>query len=164
MTKGYRPNVGMMIINTDKKVLMCVRIHSEGQTYRMQMPQGGIDKGETPTRAVYREMHEEIGLTPADVRFVATTHKWYKYDLPQASRRKKSIRGQRQKWYLFLLVSSDEKIDFTTDKFQEFEGFEWVPLDEVSDRVIPFKKEVYDLVISEFRPFIERLKTNQRPA
>lgn len=158
MTKGYRPNVGMMIINTDKKVLMCTRIHSEGQAYRLQMPQGGIDKGETPAQAVYREMREEIGLTHQDVRFMATTRKWYKYDLPDTAHHRKSIRGQKQKWFLFLLVSPDSKIDFTTDKFQEFEGFEWVPLDEVSNRVIPFKKEVYDLVIAEFRPFVERLK------
>lgn len=159
MTKGYRPNVGMMIINSDKKVLMCTRIHSEGQTYRLQMPQGGIDKGETPVQAVYREMREEIGLHPEDVRFMASTRKWYKYDLPESARKKKSIRGQRQKWFLFLLAASEDKIDFTTDKFQEFVGYEWIDLEQVSLSVIPFKKPVYDQVISEFRPFVERLKT-----
>ena len=87
MSKGYRSNVGMMIINSEKKVLMCVRIHSEGQVYRLQMPQGGIDREETPAHAVYREMYEEIGLKPEDVRFVAMTKKWYKYDLPECVRR-----------------------------------------------------------------------------
>ena len=159
MTKGYRPNVGMMIINSEKKVLMCTRIHSEGQTYRLQMPQGGIDKGETPAQAVYREMGEEIGLSSKDVRFVATTRKWYKYDLPETVRRKKSIRGQRQKWFLFLLISPDDHIDLTTDKLQEFEGFQWVELNDVATSVVPFKRPVYEEVINEFRPFIERLKT-----
>ena len=158
MTKGYRSNVGMMIINKDKKVLMCTRIHSEGQTYRLQMPQGGIDKGETPTQAVYREMWEEIGLRHEDVRFMAIAKKWYKYDLPEAVRRKKSIRGQRQKWFLFLMVAPDSQINFTTDKIQEFTGFEWVDLDSVSLSVVEFKQPVYQQVVEEFRPFVERLK------
>lgn len=157
MIKGYRPNVGMMIINKDKKVLMCTRIHSEGQQYRLQMPQGGIDKGELPSAAVYREMHEEIGLKPQDVKFIACTKKWYKYDLPETSRKKKTIRGQRQKWYLFLLVSSENKIDFMTDKCQEFVDYKWVDLDEVVSSVITFKQPVYEQVVSEFRPIIENM-------
>lgn len=159
MSKGYRSNVGMMIINSDKKVLMCVRIHSEGQTYRLQMPQGGIDKGETPLEAVYREMNEEIGLSHEDVRFMAVTQKWYKYDLPESVRRKKSIRGQRQKWFLFLMVAPDSKINFKNFDIQEFVGFEWVDLDKVKDSVITFKQPVYEQVVEEFRPFVERLKT-----
>ena len=158
MSKGYRSNVGMMIINSEKKVLMCTRIHSEGQTYRLQMPQGGIDKGETPTQAVYREMREEIGLSHEDVRFMAMTRKWYKYDLPESVRRKKSIRGQRQKWFLFLMVAPDSKINFTAHDIQEFVGFEWVDLDKVKDSVITFKQPVYEQVVEEFRPFVERLK------
>ena len=159
MSKGYRSNVGMMIINSEKKVLMCTRIHSEGQTYRLQMPQGGIDKGETPIQAVYREMREEIGLAHEDVRFMAMTRKWYKYDLPESVRRKKSIRGQRQKWFLFLMVAPDSKINFTAFDIQEFVGFEWVDLDKVKDSVITFKQPVYEQVVEEFRPFVERLKT-----
>lgn len=158
MTKGYRPNVGMMIINRDKKVLMCTRIHSENQPYRLQMPQGGIDKGEKPFQAVYREMWEEIGLRSEDVRFMATTKYWYKYDLPETVRRHNTIRGQRQKWFLFLMVSPDEKINLKADKYQEFTNFEWIELAQVADLVVPFKKTVYEQVIEEFRPFIERLK------
>ena len=158
MTKGYRPNVGMMIINSDKKVLMCTRIHSEGQPYRLQMPQGGIDKGERPSDAVYREMHEEIGLTHDDVRFIACTRQWFKYDLPESVRRKKAIRGQRQKWFLFLLVAPETKINLKADKFQEFVDYQWVDLDKVQTSVITFKQPVYEQVVSEFRPFIERLK------
>ncbi len=158
MTKGYRPNVGMMIINKDKKVLMCTRIHSEGQTYRLQMPQGGIDKGEIPSVAVYREMREEIGLLPQDVEFIACTKKWYKYDLPETAKKKKTIRGQRQKWYLFLMTASESKIDFMTDKCQEFVDYQWVDLNDVVPSVITFKQPVYEQVVSEFRPIIENLK------
>lgn len=158
MTKGYRPNVGIMIINSDKKVLMCTRIHSEGQPYRLQMPQGGIDKGEKPSDAVYREMHEEIGLTHDDVRFIACTRQWFKYDLPESARKKRAIRGQRQKWFLFLLVAPETHINLKADKIQEFTDYQWVDLDKVQESVIPFKQPVYEQVIAEFRPFIERLK------
>ena len=103
-------------------------------------------------------MWEEIGLKHEDVRFMAMTQKWYKYDLPEAVQRKKSIKGQRQKWFLFLMVAPDEKINFTTDKIQEFVGFEWVPLDQVSQSVVTFKQPVYEQVVAEFKPFVERLK------
>ncbi len=160
MTKGYRPNVGMMIINSEKKVLLGLRMHSENQPYRYQMPQGGIDKGEKPVEAVYREMHEEVGLHPEDVRFIASTRQWYKYDLPEVARKKRTIRGQRQKWFLFLLVADESRINLKTDKIQEFEDYKWYDLDEIMETVIPFKRTVYEQVIKEFRPFIEHLKTN----
>ena len=157
MSHGYRPNVGMMIINADKKVLMCTRIHSEGQVFRLQMPQGGIDKGETPRQAVYREMHEEIGLSAGDVQFITCTRQWFKYDLPDGMRRKKSIRGQRQKWFLFLLTSPESHINLMADKYQEFTDYQWVDLDDVAKSVITFKQPVYEQVVAAFRPFIEGL-------
>ena len=160
MTKGYRPNVGMMIINSDKKVLLGLRINSEKLPYRFQMPQGGIDKGEKPVHAVYREMYEEVGLKPEDVRFIAATRQWYKYDLPEVARKKRTIRGQRQKWFLFLLVADESKINLKADKIQEFEDYRWYDLDDIMETVIPFKRTVYEQVIKEFRPFIEHLKTN----
>ena len=160
MTKGYRPNVGMMIINSEKKVLLGLRMRSENLTYRFQMPQGGIDKGEKPIEAVYREMYEEVGLRHEDVRFIASTRHWYKYDLPETARKKRTIRGQRQKWYLFLLVADENHINLKTDKIQEFEDYQWFDLEDIMETVIPFKRTVYEQVIKEFRPFIEHLKTN----
>ncbi len=155
MTKGYRPNVGMMIINADKKVWMGVRVKSEGQPYRMQMPQGGIDKGETPKEAVYREMREETGLRPQHVKLLAVARKWYKYDLPETVRRRRSIRGQRQKWFLFLLTADESKFNLKNDVYQEFIDYQWVDLDQVTSSVIPFKQEVYRQVVADFRPIIE---------
>ncbi len=155
MTKGYRPNVGMMIINADKKVWMGVRVKSEGQPYRMQMPQGGIDKGETPKEAVYREMREETGLCPQHVKLLAVARKWYKYDLPETVRRRRSIRGQRQKWFLFLLTADESKFNLKNDVYQEFIDYQWVDLDQVTSSVIPFKQEVYRQVVADFRPIIE---------
>ena len=155
MTKGYRPNVGMMIINADKKVWMGVRVKSEGQPYRMQMPQGGIDKGETPKEAVYREMREETGLRPQHVKLLAVARKWYKYDLPETVRRRRSIRGQRQKWFLFLLTADESKFNLKNDVYQEFIDYQWVDLDLVTSSVIPFMQEVYRQVVADFRPIIE---------
>ncbi len=158
MARGYRPNVGMMIINKEGLVWMGLRIKSEGQAYRFQMPQGGIDKGETPLTAVYREMREETGLKPSDVRLVTAAKKWYKYDLPENVRRKRSIRGQRQKWFLFLLTGSEKKINLTTDTYQEFVGYEWMKPDAVIEKVVPFKQDVYRQVVAEFEPYIQKMK------
>ena len=156
---NYRDAVGIMIINPKKKLFLAYRAWTQTSKYHWQMPQGGIDKGEKPIQAVYREMREEIGLSHEDVRFMAMTRKWYKYDLPESVRRKKSIRGQRQKWFLFLMVAPDSKIDFTAFGIQEFVDFKWVDLDQVKDSVITFKQPVYEQVVEEFRPFVERLKT-----
>ncbi len=158
MARGYRPNVGMMIINRDGRVWMGLRSHSEGMTYRMQMPQGGIDKGENPTQAVYREMREETGLHPKDVQLLAVSKKWYKYDLPESVRRRRSIRGQRQKWFLFLLTAHEDAFNLTSDVYQEFIDYKWTPLDEVATSVVPFKQEVYQHVIDDFRPYIDKIR------
>jgi putative (di)nucleoside polyphosphate hydrolase len=148
----------MMIVNREGRVWMGLRSHSEGMVYRMQMPQGGIDKGETPIQAVYREMREETGLHFHDVKLLAVAKKWYKYDLPTSVRRRRSIRGQRQKWFLFLLTSEEDAFNLTTDVYQEFIDYQWMDLDKVTDDVIPFKQEVYRHVVDEFRPYIESLR------
>lgn len=158
MANGYRPNVGMMIVNREGCVWMGLRSHSEGMEYRMQMPQGGIDKGETPMQAVYREMREETGLHFQDVQLLAVAKRWYKYDLPTSVRSRRSIRGQRQKWFLFLLTSDEVAFNLTTDVYQEFVDYKWMELDKITEVVIPFKKGVYQQVIDEFRPYIEQLK------
>ena len=158
MARGYRPNVGMMIINREGRVWMGLRARSEGMAYRMQMPQGGIDKGETPITAVYREMREETGLRPKDVRLLTVAKKWYKYDLPPTVRRRRSIRGQRQKWFLFLLTAGEEAFNLSSDVYQEFIDYKWMALEDIADAVIPFKQAVYRHVIDDFRPYVERVR------
>ena len=102
MEKKYRENVGLMIVNTQGKVWIGERINSEKFGYKYQMPQGGIDKGETILEAAYRELWEETGLLPEKVEFLAESKNWYQYDFFEPLEYKEGLfYGQRQKWVLF---------------------------------------------------------------
>lgn len=159
MIQSYRPNVGMMIINSEKKVWMGKRADGEKYLYNQQMPQGGIDLGETPDQAVYRELKEETGLTPDKVKLITISKHWYKYDLPVGHKKRKTgLKGQRQKWFLFLFLGTDN--DFKLNAFQEeieFSSFKWMNLEDITQAVVPFKRGVYKQVIREFKPVIDAL-------
>lgn len=151
----YRQNVGMMIINRDGQVFMGRRCKAT-TPYFLQMPQGGINAGENPTQALWRELHEETGLLPQDVKLLAVSKKWYQYDLPLRPARRMSIKGQRQKWFLLLLTAPESHISFNMAEHQEFTGYQWMAPDEIVAAVIPFRREVYQKVIAEFSPVIQQ--------
>ena len=75
---GYRANVGIVITNEKKQILLAKRFKQDA----WQLPQGGIDKGETDLEALYRELEEEVGLNPGHVTLLAKTPKWLRYELP----------------------------------------------------------------------------------
>lgn len=148
----YRPGVGMMIINKDKKVFVAKRKDTKLQAW--QMPQGGIDQGETPSRAAIREMEEEIGN--AYGKIITESANWYSYDIPKFLIQKLwegNYRGQIQKWFLIEYTGTDEDINIHT-KHPEFTEWRWAQVDELPSLIIPFKKKLYDAVIKEFLPFI----------
>ncbi len=125
---GYRPNVAIVIVNAKNQVFWGKRIRE----HSWQFPQGGIDPGETPERAMYRELREEVGLVPDHVRILGRTRDWLRYDVPQRWIKREwrgSYKGQKQIWYL---------VDY------------WVPLDGVID----FKREVYRLALLELERFL----------
>lgn len=142
---GYRPNVGLMILNPRYEVFMGRRRGTWDFPY--QMPQGGIDAGETPQQAAWRELGEETGLTDRECDIVCETHNWYQYDIPTQSAL--PFKGQRQKWFLFLM-KKEAPVCLTCQNPPEFEAFQWVAPDRVPDLVVPFKKEVYKAVLKEF--------------
>lgn len=153
---NYRDAVGIMIINPQKKVWLGYRAWTQTSAYHWQMPQGGIDDGETPEQAVWREMYEETGLTQETCQLIAESQNWYTYDIPKKSKRK--IDGERQKWFLFLFHGTKKDVNLKIQKKPEFVRFRWAEPQKAPYLIIPFKKEVYNQVLAEFMPIIEKLE------
>ena len=147
----YRRNVGVMLVNEAGHAFVGQRIDSE--TPAWQMPQGGIDAGETPKDAALRELEEETGVTPDLVTVEAETEGWLSYDLPHdivAKIWKGKFRGQEQKWFLLRFHGNDDQVRIDTDH-PEFSQWCWLSADEVLDQIVPFKRPVYEEVIAAFR-------------
>lgn len=157
----YRPNVGIMIVNKEHKIWVGKRSDAgvDHFAYAWQMPQGGIDAGETPEQAAWREMAEETGLTPEHATKLGESHDWLFYDFPPEimDNVPKGFKGQQQKWFLFLLNGDDSCFDLNTYKHIEFTEFKWLSPSEVPNIVVPFKKETYEKAIAEFLPIIDRI-------
>jgi putative (di)nucleoside polyphosphate hydrolase len=153
-TLPYRPCVGVVLIDARGMVFAGQRIDSP--TPAWQMPQGGIDKGEAPKEAAFRELWEETGVTRDLVEPLAKTHGWVTYDLPPELLGKVwggKYRGQRQKWFLFRFKGHDSDIRIATDH-PEFATWRWILADEMVDSIVPFKRAVYEAVIRSFRAYL----------
>ena len=161
--KTYRRSVGFMIIDNRKRVLLGKRCWPKNSPYRFQMPQGGIEEGETPEQALWREIHEEIGLNPDQAEILAETKEWLTYELPEKMRT--SIDGNMQKWFLLYFKGKDKDFVLNNEKHPEFCGIRWVAPKKVPYLVIPFKKQVYRRVLSEFLSVIEEFQpiSSQQP-
>ena len=150
----YRPCVGVMLVNAAGLVFAGQRKDSAAPAW--QMPQGGIDEGEKPREAAYRELWEETGVTRDLVEFVGKTHGWVTYDLPPGLLGKVwggKYGGQRQKWFLFRFTGSDDQINIATDH-PEFESWRWIGADEMIASIVPFKRAVYEEVVRSFRAYL----------
>jgi putative (di)nucleoside polyphosphate hydrolase len=122
-----------------------------------QMPQGGIDPGETPAEAAMRELYEETGVTTAEI--LVESQNWYRYDLPQAVSGRAlrgRYRGQEQRWFLLRFTGLDRDIDLKTHH-QEFSAWRWAEPKEILDRIVDFKRPVYEQVFAEFAPHLAEL-------
>ena len=148
---GFRPNVGIVICNRDGQVLWARRF---GQ-HSWQFPQGGVDEGETPEQAMFRELYEEIGLQPGDVTILATSRNWLKYRLPKRLIRWDSSPvciGQKQKWFLLRLVGDESRVRMDLTGKPEFDGWRWVSYWYPLNQVVTFKREVYRRALKELAP------------
>ncbi|KEO54373.1 RNA pyrophosphohydrolase [Thioclava pacifica] len=150
----YRRNVGVVLMNPAGLVFAGQRIDNPDPAW--QMPQGGIDKGEKPKEAALRELEEETGVTPDLVEFVAKTGDWITYDLPHDLVPKiwnGRWRGQEQKWFLYRFLGSDDQVKIETDH-PEFSVWQWMDFNELVEKIVPFKRSVYEAVRAEFRDYL----------
>lgn len=152
---GFRPNVGIILLNQRNQVFWGKRI----RTHSWQFPQGGIDRGETPEQAMFRELHEEVGLKPNHVRVVARTRDWLRYEVPDRYIRRDArghYKGQKQIWFLLQLVGHDWDLNLRATDHPEFDAWRWndywVPLDVV----VEFKRGVYEMALTELARFVPR--------
>jgi putative (di)nucleoside polyphosphate hydrolase len=158
--EGYRPNVGIVLLNGRNEVFWGKRV---GQ-HSWQFPQGGIQHGESPEQAMYRELQEEVGLLPEHVQIIGRTRDWLRYDVPEEYLRRQNAtrvhraayRGQKQIWFLLRLVGLDSDIQLRASEHPEFDAWRWVPFWIQLDAVIGFKREVYQLALSELARFLSR--------
>ncbi len=158
---GFRPNVGIILLNQRSQVFWGKRI----RTHSWQFPQGGIDRGESPEQAMYRELHEEVGLMPHHVQVLARTRDWLRYEVPDRYIRRDArghYRGQKQIWFLLQLIGHDWDLNLRATDHPEFDAWRWndywVPLDVV----VEFKRGVYEMALSELARYVPRL--DGRPA
>jgi len=151
---GYRPNVAIVIVNGGNQVFWGKRIRE----HSWQFPQGGINSGETPEQAMYRELREEVGLDPRHVKILGRTREWLRYDVPQHWIKREwrgSYRGQKQIWYLLRLVGRDNDVSLRASEHPEFDAWRWheywIPL----ETVIEFKRESYRRALLELESRIK---------
>ncbi len=151
----YRRGVGLVLFNRQGEVFAARRLDSEVEAW--QMPQGGIDPGETPEQAAIRELEEEIGTAKAEI--IGATSGWLTYDLPPelvGKVWKGRYRGQVQKWFALRFTGSDGDIDIHT-AHPEFCEWRWVPFDSLVDLIVPFKRDLYRAVTTELAPLARQL-------
>ncbi|POR46576.1 putative (di)nucleoside polyphosphate hydrolase [Paraburkholderia eburnea] len=153
--EGFRPNVGIILLNARNEVFWGKRVRE----HSWQFPQGGIKYGETPMQAMYRELHEETGLHPEHVKIVGRTRDWLRYEVPDKFIKREvrgHYRGQKQIWFLLRMVGRDCDICLRATEHPEFDAWRWneywIPL----EAVIEFKRDVYQLALTELSRFLRR--------
>jgi len=150
---GYRPNVGIIVANDCRQVLWARRI---GQN-AWQFPQGGIQRDESPRQALFRELHEELGLGEAEVEVLGHTSRWLRYDLPKRFVRRNChpvCVGQKQVWFLLKLCASEHNVCLDTFEKPEFDHWKWVSYWRPQHEVIFFKRRVYRQALEELAPLL----------
>ncbi|MGK6355286.1 RNA pyrophosphohydrolase [Sphingomonas sp. DT-207] len=151
----YRPCAGVMLVNREGRVFVGQRLDSKIEAW--QMPQGGIDPGEDPLDAAYRELWEETGVAREHVELVATAPDELQYDLPdeligQVWRGK--WRGQRQRWFLFRFLGEDSDIDIATAE-PEFRAWRWAEPGDLPELIVPFKRGLYRQLLDVFAEHLD---------
>ena len=150
-----RPCVGIMVLNNQGRVWVGQRCDRNSDAW--QMPQGGIDTGETPRQAALRELEEEIGT--ANVEILGETESWLDYELPReliGQAWNGRFRGQTQKWFVVRFLGDDGEINIDRERHAEFDAWRWLDPQLLPDVIVPFKKAVYQALLEEFVDLIGR--------
>ncbi len=150
---GFRHNVGIILSNEKGKLFWGRRIGQQA----WQFPQGGIHRRESPLQALYRELHEEVGLCKTDVEVMGYTKSWLHYHLPKHLLRSNSnplCIGQKQMWYMLLLKGGEDKFRLDLSDKPEFDHWRWIDYWQPIQEVIYFKRDVYSRALRELAPLI----------
>ena len=153
----YRPNVGIIIFNRDGKILWCKRKQGDG----WQFPQGGIDKGESPLEALYRETYEEVGLKKHQIKIVRENERWIGYDVPKDrvpkyfSFKNRRFKGQTQKWFLAEFLGNNEDINLSVHSQIEFSEWTWSSYWHPITGGIEFKRDAYRKALNDLFPYYQ---------
>ena len=151
----YRPNAGIIIFNKQGKLLWCKRRTGDG----WQFPQGGIDEGELPEEAIFRETYEEVGLDESKIRILKENERWVNYDVPRDkiprdfSFKNRKFKGQTQKWFLAEFLGEDHDIDLNLHDQIEFTQWTWSTYWHPIKAGVEFKRNAYRQVLNDFLPF-----------
>ncbi len=152
--KKYRPCVGIVLIQNGK-IFAGQRLDYKSDAW--QMPQGGIENNENPLDAAIRELEEETGIKKNKVKLILETKNWINYDLPNELVPKLwggKFDGQKQKWFAMKFLGINSDIDINT-KCPEFSTWKWMTKKQLLDHIVPFKREVYENILSQFSSIIE---------
>lgn len=152
-SEGFRANVGIILSNEEGKLLLAGRIGSKG----WQFPQGGLMVGESAEEAMFRELKEEVGLGSEHVQVLGSTTEWLKYRLPDKYMRHGSVPlciGQKQRWFMLKLVSSEDNVQLDACETPEFDRWRWVEFWRPVNEVIYFKRRVYARALHELGPHV----------
>jgi len=152
--QGFRPNVGIVIANDHGQLLWARRV---GGRDAWQFPQGGINRGEKPEQALYRELEEEVGLNDSHVCVLGATRDWLRYRLPDRFIRKGSkplCIGQKQRWFILRMLGDDDCVRLDAAGTPEFDRWRWVDFWKPVNEVIYFKRRVYARALHELGPHL----------
>jgi putative (di)nucleoside polyphosphate hydrolase len=151
--EGFRANVGIILSHADCRLFWARRVGRAG----WQFPQGGLQPGETPEEALFRELGEEVGLAPGQVEILGGTREWLRYRLPARYQRHDSLPlciGQKQRWFLLRLKDEDRAVRLDGSETPEFDDWRWVDYWEPLAGVIFFKRGVYREALTELAPLL----------
>ncbi|WCJ33550.1 RNA pyrophosphohydrolase [Euphorbia peplus] len=154
LPSGYRPNVGVCLINADNLIFVASRLNVPGA---WQMPQGGIEDGEEPRAAAIRTLQEDTGVKSAEI--IAEVPNWLTYDFPPAVKAKVNRlwggewHGQAQKWFLMRMMQDDSEINMgeNGELEPEFSEWKWTSPEEVIEQAVEYKRPTYEEVVKAFR-------------
>lgn len=150
--EAYRPAIGIALFNSEGKIFVAERVDSQGA---WQLPQGGIDEGEEPEQALFREMREEIGTDKAEI--IASMDEWLYYDFPPHIVKKfdNKHRGQRTKWFALRFKGTNEDFNLETYETPEFRSWQWIEINKILEYVVHFKRESYEKIVTEFSKYLD---------
>lgn len=159
---GYRPNIGIILANDAAQVLWARRCGQDG----WQFPQGGIKFRESPEAALFRELHEEVGLEPNHVEVIGRTRDWLRYEIPRQFVRPSQsgvFKGQKQIWFLLRFKGDERDVRLDLSASPEFDAWRWIDYWGPLDQIVEFKRQVYRAALTELATYLPHSPLPQSP-